>query len=367
MRRRIPGAFEAQSRSRLGHKRDGQAEAESVSIAGLVSMSARRIYGLLAALAWSSLTACAADGVPGDGLTRLLPPSSTLELTPPFDPSVHAYTASVPTHVDAVEISPLAADEAASLTVSVDSMPVDPDEGRFRLGLVVGANRIIVVVTAGGDARTYSLVVTRTPPDAPAGVFDISGTIIVADRSYWPRLRVGVLRKLGLAGVQTAVTAAGPSDLTLRRNVFFADRLAAATVELEVRTSALDPPTGLAATYALPLARDVPDGAGDLIVAWLDDDGDGKWDARNDTTAGGVAGTEYIRLPIKASAVVTMAGAPAPVSDCVVAETYRWNPSTVYLVMGCTAADGTAWYSELNQPETQLGAGLDFAFTTDAY
>ena len=102
------------------------------------------------------------DRADSNYLSELTAQAGTLNipLSPSFDKSTAAYTASVDYDVTNITITPTA--ESDSATITVNGNTVASGEASDPISLNVGnANEIKVVVTAGGVSRTYTLTVTR--------------------------------------------------------------------------------------------------------------------------------------------------------------------------------------------------------------
>ncbi len=84
-------------------------------------------------------------------------------LTPAFAPATTGYTASVPSTVASITLTPTTSNAGA--TVSVNGVPVISGAASAPIALVAGPNTITTVVTAqdGITTITYTLVVTRAP------------------------------------------------------------------------------------------------------------------------------------------------------------------------------------------------------------
>lgn len=82
-------------------------------------------------------------------------------LAPHFQPAVAEYTARVAHDVDSVRFMPIAADKAGA-TVRIDGIPVTGGRESDAVGLNVGANRVVILVTgADGSTQTYTVNVIR--------------------------------------------------------------------------------------------------------------------------------------------------------------------------------------------------------------
>ena len=91
---------------------------------------------------------------------------SGVSLTPAFASGTTAYTATVG---NGVEVTTVAATAETGATATVLPADSDTDTTGHQVALQVGSNDITVTVTkAGASTRTYTVVVTREPPDAVA-------------------------------------------------------------------------------------------------------------------------------------------------------------------------------------------------------
>lgn len=84
----------------------------------------------------------------------------TVNLSPPFNPIIFPYTASVPNPTTAVTVIPTAQDSSAVITVN--GQIVISGQASQPINLSVGQNTITVnVVSSGDDQNTYTITVTR--------------------------------------------------------------------------------------------------------------------------------------------------------------------------------------------------------------
>jgi len=85
-------------------------------------------------------------------------------LTPSFDPSTTAYSASVSNAVSSITVTPTSAVNSAS--ISVNGSPVTSGLASQAIPLVGGTNAITIAVTApdGVSTKTYTVTVTREAP-----------------------------------------------------------------------------------------------------------------------------------------------------------------------------------------------------------
>jgi outer membrane protein OmpA-like peptidoglycan-associated protein len=92
---------------------------------------------------------------------------SGVTLSPVFDPTVFAYTASVANSVASVTVTPTTTSSGA--TVTVDSVAVVSSAESLPISLNVGVNEIEVEVTASDPrfSQTYTVTLTRAAPIVP--------------------------------------------------------------------------------------------------------------------------------------------------------------------------------------------------------
>ncbi|PKM39732.1 MAG: hypothetical protein CVV03_12540 [Firmicutes bacterium HGW-Firmicutes-8] len=88
---------------------------------------------------------------------------STINLSPPFNPIIFPYTASVPNPITAVTVIPTAQDSSAVITVN--GQIVISGQPSQQINLNVGQNNITVnVASSGDDQNSYTIAVTRSSP-----------------------------------------------------------------------------------------------------------------------------------------------------------------------------------------------------------
>ncbi len=117
---------------------------------------------LTAVIAVVSVALVACDGAGGGGGTQIEISGLTLSegtLSPSFDPTVTAYTATVANAISSISVT--VTSDNPDLEVSIGGNVVLPGTGQTTLSLAVGANSIDVVVSDGVDSVTYTVVVTR--------------------------------------------------------------------------------------------------------------------------------------------------------------------------------------------------------------
>ncbi|MCY4440164.1 MAG: Ig-like domain-containing protein, partial [Deltaproteobacteria bacterium] len=108
---------------------------------------------------------------PAEGLPQQS--AGSITLTPPFDPEVQEYSATVPYEVSSVIITAVPVHSKATATVNGNS-PSTP------VSLEVGENVVTVVVTTESDLRrTYTLTITREPNKPPTVSSAIADATIV--------------------------------------------------------------------------------------------------------------------------------------------------------------------------------------------
>ena len=91
--------------------------------------------------------------------------SESISLSPAFDDDTFAYTAAVPTGINAVRLTATTNDSNSTVAITGDSDASTPNTADFDLDL--GANTLSLTVTAeDGTTQTYTITVTRlgTPP-----------------------------------------------------------------------------------------------------------------------------------------------------------------------------------------------------------
>lgn len=161
-------------------------------------------------------------------------------LTPAFAPHVTTYTLPLSSLATEVVVTPTAASDAA--TVTVNGAVVPPGESTAAIPLALGENQIDIEVTAeAGNARSYSLTITRTAgafgnryikPEIPAGASQLGASVAIdgaylavgapfdasgdpknpADTSAPDSGAVYVFRRDGATWVQDAYLKAGNAD-----------------------------------------------------------------------------------------------------------------------------------------------------------
>ena len=117
------------------------------------------MYGL------SQLFEVPPDATLGDLVIEGAANSESISLSPAFDDDTFAYTAAVPTGIDAVRLTATTNDSHSTVAITGDSDASTPNTADFDLDL--GANTISLTVTAeDGTTQTYTITVTRlgTPP-----------------------------------------------------------------------------------------------------------------------------------------------------------------------------------------------------------
>ena len=85
--------------------------------------------------------------------------STNIPLAPSFDKNTVAYTASVGNEVTSMTVTPTA--ETAGVSITVNGTAVQSGQPSQSIDLSVGTNTINIVVTANGQPKTYTVVVTR--------------------------------------------------------------------------------------------------------------------------------------------------------------------------------------------------------------
>ena len=124
-------------------------------------------------------------------------------LQPVFDPGTLTYTTSVPNETPAITITPVTTDTTA--TVTVNGEPVANGTASIPVNLAVGANTIIITVTAqnGSSVKTYIITVTRGPyvvsvPNAFTPNGDgINDTWVIKNINIFPDCTVKVFNRGG--------------------------------------------------------------------------------------------------------------------------------------------------------------------------
>ncbi len=87
-------------------------------------------------------------------------------LSPHFQSGVHEYAVHVPHSVDSVKLMAIVRDKVGA-TVSIDGIPAVSGKESDAVGLSVGLNTVVVVVTgADGNTETYTVRITRDGPAA---------------------------------------------------------------------------------------------------------------------------------------------------------------------------------------------------------
>ena len=170
------------------------------------------VFRVAAAGTDPALSALALAGAQGD----------PIDLTPAaFDPETLAYTASVANGVTAVTVTAAPADGNAAVAYvpAVDSDLMS--EGR-QVALSVGANAIEVQVTAedGNSTRTYTVTVTRAPPEltiADAAALEGAGVefTVTSSGAASGEVTVQYTTSDGTATAGTDYTAASARTLTI--------------------------------------------------------------------------------------------------------------------------------------------------------
>jgi len=149
-------------------------------------------------------------------------------LVPSFSSTVQSYTATVPTSTASVELTPIPADGAATVTVNGAAVPADSPTD---VPLVVGTNTVTTVVTApdGVTKKTNTVKITRAAA-ATVGTFNIGGAIFTVNEQAGT-INIPITRTGGTTGPVTLKfsttngTATSPSDFTAvtSQDVPFAD------------------------------------------------------------------------------------------------------------------------------------------------
>lgn len=96
-------------------------------------------------------------------------------LSPAFNTDTTSYTVNVPYDTTSITVTPTAEDNTAAITVN--SQSVVSGQASQAINLNIGDNTVTVVVSADGEQKTYSMVVTR-----PAYSTFLTGLIVKAGK-----------------------------------------------------------------------------------------------------------------------------------------------------------------------------------------
>lgn len=136
---------------------------------------------------------------------------SVVTLTPAFSAGISAYTASVPTGVQSMTVTPTVSDTYA--TVAVNGVTTTSGSASAALPLVVGVNAITVTVRASdGTTRDYVLTVTRAAPTQENSGGSNGTPAVDPSPAPLPMGRVSV----GPRALVMRVTTPGPGVLVAR-------------------------------------------------------------------------------------------------------------------------------------------------------
>ena len=119
------------------------------------------MYGL------SQLFEVPPDPTLGDLVLESAANSEIISLSPTFDDDTFAYTAAVPTGINAVRLTATTNDSNSTVAITGDSDASTPNTADFDLNLDLGTNTFSLTVTAeDGTTQTYTITVTQlgTPP-----------------------------------------------------------------------------------------------------------------------------------------------------------------------------------------------------------
>ncbi len=97
-------------------------------------------------------------------------------LSPVFSSNTTEYTANVENKVDSITVTPIAADNSA--TIKVNGIPVTSGSASGSIGLNIGPNAInVTIITENGLSKTYNISVIRKEADTPTPELSSDATL----------------------------------------------------------------------------------------------------------------------------------------------------------------------------------------------
>jgi len=116
--------------------------------------------------------------------------TTNIPITPAFNKGTLGYTASVGYDVSSMTATPTA--ESTGATITVNGSTVVSGQASQAINLNVGSNTVTILVTAGGQSRTYTLTVTRSDSSylsgltaqSRSGAITLTPTFIKTTQSY---------------------------------------------------------------------------------------------------------------------------------------------------------------------------------------
>ena len=129
---------------------------------------------------------------------------------------------------------------------------------------------------------------------------DFSGTITVPDASYWNSLTVGVItvsKSDDTAKIKSLLRETS-KGLKIIKNLYYYDTAKKGGASFSLEKGSISGTDSLKRNFAVSLPLPTDPAKSHYIVAFVDKNGNGKWDVENANTYFGVAGSESIQLPI---------------------------------------------------------------------
>jgi len=287
---------------------------------------------------------------------------SGLNLSPTFNAKTTAYTITI---TDETEIT--LEYELNDSTATVESIKYNASEQTISNPItftgLADTNTIIILVLAAdkSTSKTYTITVAKSSTE-----YTVSGTVTVPEGSYFAFVKVGLFLKSTDTGDVSSkiqqMRRLTNDPFNLVGNLYYYNN-AGADVSIEADLTA--DLTGASLTtknYTITLPTDLPGNTGRyFIAAWYDDNTDDSWDVKDANNFNGVAGSEYIRLPVKESLVQS----GGTYTNACIGGFYATG-STVYF--DYSSDGGNAMSSAFGTfYNTEELTGVNFTFTTNTY